>query len=85
MSTSSALYGDQAKATTTPIVQFEALVASNLVTRTVSIQTPQKIEVEDKPKTVSIQPATANAAVAPPEIPTTKSVRTWNARFQIKK
>lgn len=51
----------------------------------VQAQAPLEIKVSDTPTVVKIEDATTNAAVAPPEIPTAKNVRTWNAHVRVKK
>jgi hypothetical protein len=87
LSTSIALNGEQAKQTISPVVRFEALDKSNLVTRTVSVETQKALEVkvEDKPKTITVPVATANTAVSSPEPVTGSSVPTWNAHVRVKK
>ncbi|CAG8980482.1 hypothetical protein HYALB_00013118, partial [Hymenoscyphus albidus] len=87
LSTSIALYGKNAKKVTTPVVKFEALEASQLLVRTVAVQTPQAISVtvEDAPKTIKVHNAAADTAANPPETIKDKSVLTWNARIRVKK
>lgn len=87
LSTSIALYGTQAKPVTRPVVKFEALNVSKLVSRTLAIPTQDalKVEVVDQPKDVIIEDSANKPEVNPPETVKDGSMLTWNARVRVKK
>jgi len=87
LSTCVALYGKQAKPIAQPVVHFEALTASRLVTRAVAVPTQESLQVtvDDKPKNVVIEDSAAKPEVNPPETIKDGSMLTWNARVRVKK
>lgn len=82
LSTSIALHGSKAKPVISNIVRFEALAATSLVTRTVTLPVQQsiKLTVEDQPKSIVV----SNIATPPETIEDGKTM-TWNARIRVKK
>ena len=74
-----ALNGKKAKAPA-PTMQFEALKPSGLVSRTVTLPTQEKpqIQVLDEPKSIVVKDTTS---AYPPGTVQGKKLSTWNARI----
>ncbi|KAF4626854.1 hypothetical protein G7Y89_g11303 [Cudoniella acicularis] len=88
LSTSVALNGPKARHVDIPVVQFEALDGSKLITRTIAVQTAEDmdIQIDEDLRHIIIENPAANPVVNPPEtVKKDKSVLTWNARVRVKK
>jgi hypothetical protein len=82
-----ALNGENAKPTPQPVVSFQALSPSGLVTRSISVPTQQNlmVKVNDIPKKFTVEDGPANKEVNPPETVKNSTVLTWNAGIRVKK
>lgn len=84
LSPSFALFGSKARKIEQPVLRFEALQQSRLVTRSVALQATEKpdIQVVDEPKTISVKDLTSTY---PPVTIQDGKLLTWNARISVRK
>ena len=84
-----ALYGDKAKVSDRPVVQFEALKESKLVTRTVAVAVSETPRPIDKERAITFLDASGNKKFYPNGSLQSgkdhKAMRTWNAQILVKK
>lgn len=87
LSKSIALNGNAAIKTVNPVISFQALDKSQLVTRRVTIETKEQptIKISDQPRDIVIPDIGSEDDATPPETVKSGKMPTWNARVQVKK